>query len=95
MFNSFDVDAIKRERLEGDDRPLDVVAYQAQKCAAIIEAYVDGQTLYYEYVDLVATFMKAAALEAALGVGYARPSAESVWQQLDALEWPRHGGSQP
>lgn len=62
------VDAVKRQRLDGDDHPAHITAYQAQKCAAIVEAYVDGQTLYQEHVNVVAQFLKTAALEAALGV---------------------------
>ena len=89
------VDTATRQRLEGDDNPAQITAYQAQKCAAILEAYADGQTLYKEHVNTVAQFLKTAALEAALGEGYSRPSAQSIWQRLEQLSWPRHGGSQP
>lgn len=87
------INAVKRQHLDGDDNPAPITAYQAQKCAVILEAYIDGQTLYQEHVNVVAQFLKAAALEAALGEGYSRPSAQTIWQQLDALSWPRHGGA--
>lgn len=89
------IDAVKRQPLEGDDNPAHITAYQAQKCAAILEAYVDGQTLYQEHVNVVAQFLKTAALEAALGEGHSRPSAQIIWESLDQLAWPRHGGPQP
>ena len=89
------LDAVKRQPLEGDDSPVHITAYQAQKCAAILEAYADGQTLYRDHVNTVAQFLKTAALEAALGEGYSRPSVQSIWQHLAELSWPRHGGSRP
>jgi len=88
------LDAVKRESLAGDDRPARITAVQAQKCAGIVEAYLDGQELYRAHVNTVAQFLKAAALEAALGEGYSRPAAQSIWQGLDELSWPRHGGPQ-
>lgn len=93
--NPYDVDAVKRIRLSGDSQLIAMTAYQAQKCAVIVEAFMDGQTLYRPYVDLVTAFFKATALEAALGKGYSRPSASVLWQELDELAWPRHGGAQP
>lgn len=89
------INAVKRQPLDGDDHPAHITAYQAQKCATILEAYADGQTLYRAHVNTVAQFLKAAALEAALGEGYSRPSAQSIWQQIAHLSWPRHGGPQP
>lgn len=89
------IDAFKRQPLDGDTNPAKLTAVQAQKCAAVLEAYIDGQTLYEDAVNTVAQFLKAAALEGALGrSGFSRPSASALWQHLDALGWPRHGGSQ-
>lgn len=45
-----DLDEIKRQTSEGDTNSAKITAYQAQKCAAILEAYVDGQVLYREHV---------------------------------------------
>lgn len=89
------VDTAKRQRLEGDDNAVPITVYQAQKCAAILEAYADGQTLYRDHVNTMAQFLKTAALEAALGEGYSRPSAQIIWVALDQLAWPRHGGPRP
>lgn len=89
------LDAVKRQPLDGDDSPAKITAYQAQKCAAILDAYADGQALYRDDVNTVAQFLKTAALEAALGEGYSRPSAQSIWQHLAELSWPRHGGPRP
>lgn len=89
------VEAIKRQLLEGDSDVANIMAHQAQKCAAILEAYVDGQALYREHVNTVAQFLKAAAMEAALGMGNYRPSSITIWQEIDHLPWPRSGGSQP
>lgn len=90
-----DLDEIKRQTSEGDTNSAKITAYQAQKCAAILEAYVDGQVLYREHVNIIAQFFKAAAIEGSLGHGYSRPAAQSFWRQLDQLAWPRHGGPQP
>jgi len=89
------INAVKSQPLDGDDSPAQITAYQAQKCAAILEAYADGQALYRDHVNTVAQFLKTAALEAALGEGHSRPSAQSIWQHLEQLSWPRHGGTQP
>ena len=89
------VDAVKRQYLDGDEKTVHITAYQAQKCAAIVEAYVDGQDLYREHVNVVAKFFKAAALEAALGEGYSQPTAQTIWEILEQLAWPRQGGPQP
>lgn len=89
------IDAFKRQSLEGDTNPAKLTAVQAQKCAAILEAYIDGQTLYKDAVNTVAQFLKAAALEGSLGRGgFSRPSTSALWEHLDVLGWPRHGGSQ-
>lgn len=90
-----DVDAVKRRRLKGDDNAVRINAYQAQKCAAILEAYIDGQTLYFEYVNSVAQFLKISALETLLGKDNIHPSAQSIWAHLDDISWPHHGGAQP
>lgn len=95
MHDPEQINAVKRQPLDGDDSPAQITAYEAQKCAAILEAYADGQTLYRDHVNTVAQFLKTAALEAALGEGYSRPSAQSIWQRLEQLSWPRHGGPQP
>lgn len=94
MHDPEQLDAVKRQPLDGDDNPAHITAYQAQKCAAILEAYADGQMLYLDHINTVAQFLKTAALEAALGEGYSRPSAQSIWQHLEELSWPRHGGPQ-
>jgi hypothetical protein len=95
MHDPDDVDEAKRQHLYGDNNSVGVTAYQAQKCAAILEAYADGQTLYLDHINTVAQFLKTAALEAALGEGYSRPSAQFLWRRLEELSWPRHGGPQP
>ena len=69
MHDPEQVNAVKCQPLDGDDHPTQITAYQAQKCAAIVEAYADGQALYREHVNTVAKFLKTAALEAALGHG--------------------------
>src|SRR5699024_3288776 len=95
MQDPADVDALKSQSLDGDANPANLTAYQAQKCAAILEAYLDGQTLYREQINTVAQFLKAAAVEGALGgSGYYRPASSTLWQDLDALSWPRSGGPQ-
>jgi len=93
MHDPEQVNAVKCQPLDGDDHPTQITAYQAQKCAAIVEAYADGQALYREHVNTVAKFLKTAALEAALGHGYSRPTAQTIWQHIEHLPWPRHGGA--
>ena len=90
-----DVDAVKRRQLKGDDNAVSTTAYQAQKCAAILEAYVDGQTLYFNYVNSAAQFLKISALEILLGKENIYPSVQSIWEHLDDISWPHHGGAQP
>jgi acyl-homoserine lactone acylase PvdQ len=60
MHDPEQLNAVKRQPLDGDDNPAQITAYQAQKCAAILEAYADGQTLYLEHVNTVAQFLKTA-----------------------------------
>lgn len=95
MPDPIDVDALKSQPLDGDMNPAKITAYQAQKCAAILEAYIDGQALYRQQVNAVAQFLKAAAVEGALGSsGHYRPTASTIWQDLDQLSWPRSGAPQ-
>ncbi|MFK0085575.1 hypothetical protein [Glutamicibacter sp. NPDC090743] len=95
--NHFDPDSFNTnvtEPLPGDDLPALVNRYQALKCAAIVKAFAQGQTGWQQHVHTVSSFLSAAAMEAAYGVGVIQPTREETWQLLDALPWPRPGGAQ-
>ncbi|RKS80645.1 hypothetical protein CLV35_0234 [Motilibacter peucedani] len=93
-------DPDERQRLldepgSGDDLPIAVSAYQAQKCAAIIEAALHGQIGYDAPAQTALQFLRHAASEAALGLGRIHPTSSSLWTSLREVPWPPPGGPRP
>lgn len=78
-------------REEADDLPAGVTRYQANKCAAIILAGLDGHTTYAQETRSVALFLQTAAFEAGPVAGSLPRSAKDLWRHLDALPWPAPG----
>ena len=98
--NVSDMDPLDRqdlfnERHEGDGAPVAVNHFQAMKCAAVIQAGLDGHTVYAEASRTVARFLQASAMEADAGYDIMRPTAAELWRDIDDLPWPLHGGPAP
>lgn len=83
------------ESVTGEETPIAVTAYQAQKCASVIEAALDGQIGYNVPAETVLLFLRAAAMEAAFEVGCIYPTSDSLWASLRDLPWPPPGGPRP
>lgn len=73
-----------------DNFPVVLTAYQAAKCAAIVEAAVAGDRSSAMRLRTVAAFLAASA-EEAKGVTI-RPTAAELWDQLGPLPWPLWSG---
>lgn len=70
-----------------------ITVFQARKCAAIIQAYRDGQGKWGEHVGTVEKFLHAAAFEGE-GLGWVmRPSSSELWDLLSELPWPALNGT--
>lgn len=78
-------------RDKADDLPAGVSRYQANKCAAIILAGIDGHLTYAQETRNVALFLQVAAFESGAVAGSLPRSAEDLWRQLEALPWPAPG----
>lgn len=76
---------------ELDNAPVQLTRYQAQKCAGIITAGLDGHTAYQDQSANVARFLQTAALEAGGVPSALTQSARELWQILDDLPWPTPG----
>ncbi len=87
-------DDMLREPLLGDDDPSGITRIQAEKCAAIIQAYALGHHGWASHLPLVGRFMSAVCAANMPGV-VCRPSAAELWSELDALPWPLPGGPRP
>lgn len=88
--------ALLRDPIAGDDNPAALTAYQAQKCAAIVDAYNQGHDGWSEHVRTVVKFLHAAAIEGATKTALSiRPSTADLWPILDALPWPPAGSPAP
>ena len=74
--------------LPGDDLPVRPTVYEAQKCQAIINGYLDGLLGYEEGARRVAFLLSVRALDAA-GIPHA---AADPWPFIDALPWPPPAG---
>ena len=61
----------------------------------MINAGLDGHTVYAEATRTVARFLQASAMEADAGLGIMLPSAAELWRDIDELPWPLHGGPAP
>lgn len=72
----FDRQDLLNERHEGDDALVAVTHFQAMKCAAVINAGLDGHTVYADASRTVARFFQAATLEADVAFGVMRRQAE-------------------
>ena len=72
------------EPLPGDDLPVKLTVYEAQKCQAVINGYLDGLLGYEDGVRRVAFLLSVRALDAT-GVPHA---ATDPWPDIDALPWP-------
>lgn len=90
MAEATSFESMEQHNLEGDNNSANITAYQAQKCAALIQAYAEGQALDRGSLNTIAQFLRAAALEGSLGRGYTRPSSQCIWEQLDQLPWSRY-----
>jgi hypothetical protein len=77
--------------LPADDSPVRLTVYEAQKCQAIINGYLDGILGYEEGVRRVAFLLSVRALDAG-GIPHA---AADPWPFLDALPWPPPAGLRP
>ena len=84
-----------RQSQPQDDDPVAMTHIQAMKCAAIVEAFLDGQELLGPSVEDVVMFLRAAAMEGSHGRGVMKPSTTEMWAALDELPWPPPGKSKP
>jgi len=69
-----------------DDFPVILTAYQASKCAAIVEAAREDDASWGSWVSIVTAFLHASADEAKAAT--VRPSAADRWAELESLPWP-------
>ena len=74
--------------LLGDDLPVTLTVYEAQKCQAIINGYLDGMLGYEGGARRVAFLLSVRALDAT-GIPH---SAADPWPFIDALPWPPPAG---
>jgi|GEM_PF-2248540 len=74
--------------LPGDDLPVKLTVYEAQKCQAVINGYLDGILGYEEGARRVAFLLSVRALDA---TGIPRAAADP-WPFIDALPWPPPAG---
>lgn len=72
------------EPLTADDTAVQLTVYQAEKCAAIIHAYLDGQTLFGDAVRDVAFLLTARAIQAS-GIPH---RVADPWPRIAPLPWP-------
>lgn len=70
--------------LPGDDLPVKLTVYEAQKCQAVVNGYLDGLLGYEEGARRVASLLSVRALDAT-GIPHA---AADPWPFIDALPWP-------
>lgn len=70
--------------LPGDDSPIRMTAYEAEKCLSIIRGYLDGMELYLPSLELVAQLLSTRALTAK-GIPHAIPDPSP---QLAQTPWP-------
>jgi len=77
--------------LSGDDLPVRLTVYEAQKCQAVINGYLDGIVGYEEGVRRVAFLLSVRAFDAG-GIPHA---AVDPWPLIDALPWPPPSGLRP
>jgi hypothetical protein len=77
--------------LSGDDLPVRLTVYEAQKCQAVINGYLDGIVGYEEGARRVAFLLSVRAFDAG-GIPHA---AADPWPFIDALPWPPPSGLRP
>jgi hypothetical protein len=82
---------LNRPPLSGDDLPVRLTVYEAQKCQAVINGYLDGIVGYEEGVRRVAFLLSVRAFDAG-GIPHA---AVDPWPFIDALPWPPPIGLRP
>ena len=76
------------EPLPGDDLPVRLTVYEAQKCQAVINGYLDGMLGYEQGARMAAFLLSVRALDA---TGIPHASADP-WPFIDALPWPPPAG---
>jgi hypothetical protein len=74
-----------------DDTPVQLTVYEAEKCQAIINAYLDGLLGYQEGVRRVAYLLSIRALTAG-GIPH---NATDPWPFINDLPWPPPAGRRP
>lgn len=95
--SGFDPDAwqdMLRTPNPDDDVPITMTYHQALKCAALVDAFVQGHEGYRDEVRMVGAFLRAAAFGVGRGAPARiriRPSVEDAWAVIDAAPWPRSG----
>ena len=71
-----------------DSRLVELTKLQAQKCAAIVSAFVDGHTEWGPAASTASAFLFAISLESVGGESIIKPSSEHYWKELDSMPWP-------
>ncbi|HEY5841233.1 MAG TPA: hypothetical protein VIU87_07140 [Mycobacterium sp.] len=80
----------------GDDLIVPITARLAEKCAAIIRAYRDGQILYGEWIgDVVAYLSNSAFVVRVPGQERVVESTRLLAARIDSAPWPQPGGPRP
>jgi hypothetical protein len=83
--------AVQQQHSPGDNNPVRLTVLQAQKCAAIIQAYCDGHLLWADHLPLVVKLLQVAAVEGSVGVGTVSPTTSELWDKIRDLPWPPIG----
>ena len=77
--------------LPGDDALVHLTAYEAEKCQAVLNGYLDGLVGYETGVRQVAFLLSVRALTAK----QVPHQAADPWPAIDALPWPLPPGLRP
>lgn len=80
---------------ELDDIPIRINRQQAQKCAAILTAGLDGHVVYTEATVTVARYLQELALDMLPGIARNATDSATLWKVLDDLPWPIPGPPSP
>lgn len=95
-----DFDPDERQRIiltpqAGDNAPVAITHLQAMRCAAVVQAVMDGHVGYETSARDVVRFLQIAAIEADDGEGVVDQTAAEVWAKIEELPWPPAGPPQP
>lgn len=74
-------------RDEQDDVSVHLSRHQAQKCAAVITAGIDGHAAYAEATPTVARYLQALALDVLPGTARIPAGSVALWRILEDLPW--------